>query len=143
MTKHKFSIIFLAVINLMNLASGVITQLNLFRGSDVTSVIPITVDLSVVQILMVNFMAVTILFSLINVVTTYLVCDAPNSIADIVKNAPAVFMILPIILLFVAAFNMINAPAMIDKVSIIVSAIIYLFLNVLNFGCIITIKEDE
>lgn len=143
MTKHKCALAFLALINVMNIAAGIITQLKLITGSDVTSVIPITINLSVVQILMLNFMVVAVIFSLISVVVTYLVCDAPYSLWDIIQSAPALFMIVPIALLFVAGFNTISASSMADKVIIIVCAMVYLFLNLLNFGAVITIKEDE
>ena len=65
MSKHKISIIFLALINLVSYAAGVITQIKLITNGDVTSIIPITVDMTVDQILMLNFMAVSIVLALI------------------------------------------------------------------------------
>ena len=70
MSKHKISIIFLALINLVSYAAGVITQIKLITNGDVTSIIPITVDMTVDQILMLNFMAVSIVLALISIVTT-------------------------------------------------------------------------
>lgn len=142
MSKHKIGVIFLAVINIMNLAAGVITQVQMVRGSDVTSVIPITLDMTVNQILMANFMAVSIIMTLICIVTTYLVTDVAYSPKEILTSCPLLFLIIPIILLFAAVFNMINAPEMIDKVSIIASAVVYILLSAVNSGCLITIKED-
>lgn len=75
MSKHKISIIFLALINIVSYAAGVITQVKLITNGDVTSIIPITVDMTVDQILMLNFMAVSIVLALISIVTTYLVVD--------------------------------------------------------------------
>lgn len=142
MSKHKIGVIFLAVINIMNLAAGIITQVQMVRGSDVTSVIPITLDMTVNQILMANFMAVSIIMTLICIVTTYLVTDVAYSPKEILTSCPLLFLIIPIILLFAAVFNMINAPEMIDKVSIIASAVVYILLSAVNSGCLITIKED-
>lgn len=142
MSKHKVGVIFLAIINIMSLAAGIITQVQMVMGSDVTSIIPITIDMTVVQILMLNFMAVSIVMTLICIVSTYLITDAPYSPKEIISNCPVLFLIIPILLLFVAVFNMINAPAAIDKVSIIISAVVYLLLNAINIGCTLTIKED-
>lgn len=142
MSKHKVGVIFLAIINIMSLAAGIITQVQMVMGSDVTSIIPITIDMTVVQILMLNFMAVSIVLTLICIVSTYLITNAPYSPKEIISNCPVLFLIIPILLLFVAVFNMINAPAAIDKVSIIISAVVYLLLNAINIGCTLTIKED-
>lgn len=142
MSKHKVGVIFLTIINIMSLAAGIITQVQMVMGSDVTSIIPITIDMTVVQILMLNFMAVSIVMTLICIVSTYLITDAPYSPKEIISNCPVLFLIIPILLLFVAVFNMINAPAAIDKVSIIISAVVYLLLNAINIGCTLTIKED-
>lgn len=142
MSKHKIGVIFLAIINIMSLAAGIITQVQMVMGSDVTSIIPITMDMTVVQILLLNFMAVSIVMTLICIVTTYLITDAPYSPKEIISNCPLLFLIIPILLLFVAVFNMINAPAAIDKVSIIISAVVYLLLSAINVGCTLTIKED-
>lgn len=142
MSKHKVGVIFLAIINIMSLAAGIITQVQMVMGSDVTSIIPITIDMTVVQILMLNFMAVSIVMTLICIVSTYLITDAPYSPKEIISNCPVLFLIIPILLLFVAVFNMINAPAAIDKISIIISAVVYLLLNAINIGCTLTIKED-
>lgn len=142
MSKHKVGVIFLAIINIMSLAAGIITQVQMVMGSDVTSIIPITMDMTVVQILLLNFMAVSIVMTLICIVTTYLITDAPYSPKEIISNCPLLFLIIPILLLFVAVFNMINAPAAIDKASIIISAVVYLLLSAINIGCTLTIKED-
>lgn len=143
MSKHKLAMIFLSVINVFNIASGVITQVKIITASDVTSVIPIMVDMTVNQILIANFMAVSLVFTLISVVTTYLVTDTPYSPKEILTNCAGVFLIIPIIILFVAVFNMINTPIMLDKVLIIISAVLYVLFNAVNFGCLLTIKEDE
>lgn len=143
MSKHKISIIFLALINLVSYAAGIITQVKLITNSDVTSIIPITVDMTVDQILMLNFMAVSLVLTLISIVTTYLVVDVKCTFGEILSNCAAVFMIVPILVLFVAVFNAVNAPVMIDKISIAVSAVVYVLLNVVNVGSLLTIREDE
>lgn len=143
MSKHKISIIFLALINIVSYAAGIITQVKLLTNGDVTSIIPITVDLTVDQILMLNFMAVSIVLALISIVTTYLVVDVKCTFGEIMSNCAAVFMIVPILVLFVAVFNTVNAPVMIDKISIAAAAVVYVLLSAVNVGCVLTVREDE
>ncbi len=143
MSKHKISIIFLALINLVSYAAGVITQIKLITNGDVTSIIPITVDMTVDQILMLNFMAVSIVLALISIVTTYLVVDVKCTFGEILSNCAVVFMIVPVLVLFVAVFNAVNAPVMIDKISIAAAAVVYVLLSAVNVGCVLTVREDE
>lgn len=143
MSKHKLSIIFLAVINIVSYAAGIITQLKLITNGDVTSIIPITVDMTVDQILMLNFMAVSIVLALISIVTTYLVVDVKCTFGEIISNCAAVFMIVPILVLFAAVFNAVNAPVMLDKISIAAAALVYVLLSAVNVGCVLTVREDE
>ena len=143
MSKHKISIIFLALINLVSYAAGVITQIKLITNGDVTSIIPITVDMTVDQILMLNFMAVSIVLALISIVTTYLVVDVKCTFGEILSNCAVVFRIVPVLVLFVAVFNAVNAPVMIDKISIAAAAVVYVLLSAVNVGCVLTVREDE
>ncbi|MDE5965138.1 MAG: hypothetical protein K2G73_09150 [Eubacterium sp.] len=143
MSKHKLSIIFLALINIVSYAAGIITQVKLITNGDVTSIIPITVDMTVDQILMLNFMAVSIVLTLISIVTTYLVVDVKCTFGEILSNCAAVFMIVPILVLFVAVFNAVNAPVMIDKLSVAAAAVFYVLLSAVNVGCVLTVREDE
>lgn len=143
MSKHKISIIFLALINIVSYAAGIITQVKLLTNGDVTSIIPITVDLTVDQILMLNFMAVSIVLALISIVTTYLVVDVKCTFGEIMSNCAVIFMIVPILVLFVAVFNAVNAPVMIDKISIAAAAAVYVLLSAVNVGCVLTVREDE
>lgn len=143
MSKHKISIIFLALINIVSYAAGIITQVKLLTNGDVTSIIPITVDLTVDQILMLNFMAVSIVLALISIVTTYLVVDVKCTFGEIMSNCAVIFMIVPILVLFVAVFNAVNAPVMIEKISIAAAAAVYVLLSAVNVGCVLTVREDE
>lgn len=143
MSKHKLSIIFLAIINIVSYAAGIITQLKLITNGDVTSIIPITVDMTVDQILMLNFMAVSIVLALISIITTYLVVDVKCTFGEIISNCAAVFMIVPILVLFAAVFNAVNAPVMLDKISIAAAALVYVLLSAVNVGCVLTVREDE
>ena len=143
MSKHKISIIFLAFINIVSYAAGVITQIKLITNGDITSIIPITVDMTVDQILMLNFMAVSIVLTLISIVTVYLVVDVKCTFGEIMSNCAAVFMIVPILVLFAAVFNAVNAPVMIDKISIAAAALVYVLLSAVNVGCVLTVREDE
>lgn len=143
MSKHKISIIFLALINLVSYAAGVVTQIKLITNGDVTSIIPITVDMTVDQILMLNFMAVSIVLALISIVTTYLVVDVKCTFGEILSNCAVVFMIVPVLVLFIAVFNAVNAPVMIDKISIAAAVVVYVLLSAVNVGCVLTVREDE
>ncbi len=138
----KLVVAFLAAINIMNLAAGIITQVKIITGSDVTSIIPIKAEMTVNQILLLNFMCVSAIIFLISIVTAYLTTDVPYSPAEILSNCPGTFLIIPIIILFLGIFNAVNAPITSDKIWIALCSAIYVFFNAVNFGCIITVKED-
>lgn len=143
MTKHKISLICLGIINVLNLAAGIAAQIGIITGGDVTSVIPITVDMTVIQILLLNSSALSIIITLISIVTTYLVTDVPYSPKEILSNCAGIFMIIPVIILGMAIYNSFGTTETIDKISIIISAVVYVLLNAINFGCVLTIKEDS
>lgn len=138
----KLVIAFLTAISIMNLAGGAITQVKILTGSDVTSIIPIRTEMTVNQILLLNFMCVSGIIFLISIVTTYLTTDIPYSPAEILSSCPGTFLIIPIIILFLGIFNAVNAPIMSDKIWIALCSIIYVFFNAVIFGCIVTVKED-
>ena len=138
----RTAMIFLGAINLMNLIAGFITELKIALGSDVMSIIPITAELTVNQILLLNFVVVVAIILLISIVTAYLATDVPYSPAEIIKNCPGIFMILPIIVFGIAVFNTVNAQISADKIWIILSAVFYVLASAVNFGCAMTIKED-
>lgn len=141
-TQKKTSIIFLTVINLMNIVAGIMPQIQMIQNKDVVSLIPITAEMSVNQILNLNFVVVVTVMTLISIVTTYLVTDIPYSPKEILSNCAGVFLIVPAGVLALAVFNMINAPLMSDKVWIILSAVYYFIAFVINIGCVLTIKYD-
>lgn len=140
--KSKIVLIFLAVLNVMNIASGIITQVKIFTGSDVTSIFPISAPLSVNQVLLVNFLVVTVVIMLISIVATCLVTDLSYSPKEILSNCPSLLMIIPAIIFIVSIFNAVNAQETMDKVWIILSQVFFVIANVVNFGCIITVRED-
>ena len=138
----RAAMIFLGAINIMTLAAGVITELTMALGKDVTSIIPITTELTVNQILLLNFSVVIAIMMLISIVTTYLVTDVSYSPKEIISNCAGIFMVIPILVFLAAVFNAINASITADKLWIVLSGILYLIVNMVNFGCILTIKED-
>lgn len=138
----KLVLAFLTAINIINLAAGAITQVKILKGSDVTSIIPITAELTVNQILLLNFMCVAAIMVLISIVTTYLATDVPYSPKEILSNCPGIFLIIPAVILFIGIFNAINAQMTADKIWIALCSIIFFALNAVNFGCIVTVKED-
>lgn len=140
--QKKLAVIFLAVLNVMNIAGGIITQIKIFRGSDVTSLLPIFKPMTVNQILLINFVCVVAVIFLISVVITYLVTDIPYYPKEIIMNCPGIFVVLPVIIFAFGVFNAVNAVETADKAWIVLSQIFFVFANVVNFGCIITIKDD-
>lgn len=138
----RAAMIFLGAINIMTLAAGVITDLTMALGKDVTSIIPITTELTVNQILLLNFSVVIAIMMLISIVTTYLATDVSYSPKEIISNCAGIFMVIPILVFLAAVFNAINASITADKLWIVLSGILYLIVNMVNFGCILTIKED-
>lgn len=138
----RAAMIFLGTINIMTLAAGVITELTMALGKDVTSIIPITTELTVNQILLLNFSVVIAIMMLISIVTTYLATDVAYSPKEILSNCAGIFMVIPILVFLAAVFNAINASITADKLWIVLSGIFYLIVNMVNFGCILTIKED-
>lgn len=140
--QKKIALVFLSIINIMNIAAGIMTQVKIITGSDVTSIIPITIPMTVNQILLANFAAVVAIMMLISIVVTYLVTDVPYSPKEILSNCPMLLMIVPIIIFLVGIYSAVTATEASDKLWIIISQIFYVIANVINFGCIVTIRED-
>lgn len=141
-TQKKLAVIFLAVLNVMNIAAGVITQIKIFRGSDVVSVLPIFKPMTANQTLMLNFVCVVAVIVLISVVVTYLVTDILYTPKEIFLNCPGILAVLPVIIFAFGVFNAVNTVETADKLWIVLSLIFFVLANVVNFGCIITIKDD-
>lgn len=141
-TGKRISFVFLIIINLINIVSGIIAQLKICLGKDITSIIPITAPLSVNQVLMVNFACVTAILMLICIVTTYLVTDVPYSPIEILSSCAGIFLVLPIAILLIGVFNIINAPLGADKAVIALCSIFHLLACIVNVSCLITVKED-
>ena len=145
MTKHKVSILVLILLNIVSFSAGVITQVKIALNSDFYSMIPIPVsfELTSWQILMLNFLAVVILITLISFITTNIVVDASYSIGEIISNCAGIFLAIPVLTLFVAVYNAVNTPLVVDKITIVAGALIHILLSVISVGCVLTIKEDK
>ena len=126
----------------MNIAAGVITQIKIFRGSDVVSVLPIFKPMTANQTLMLNFVCVVAVIVLISVVVTYLVTDISYTPKEIFLNCPGILAVLPVIIFAFGVFNAVNTVETADKLWIVLSLIFFVLANIVNFGCIITIKDD-
>ena len=92
-TSKKGAIIFLWILNILNVLAGFISQFEILLGKDITSIIPINAPLSVNQIVLVNFMALAVTTVLIAVILTYLVTDIPYSPLEILENFSPLFLI--------------------------------------------------
>lgn len=141
-SQKRTALIFLTAINIMTFAAGIIAELNIALGKDVTSIIPINTEMTVIQILLLNFVVVIAIMMLISIATAYLVTDVPYSPKEILQNCAGIFMIIPILVFFAAVFNAVNASISADKLWLILSGIFYVLVNAVNIGCILTIKED-
>lgn len=139
----KAAVVFLSVINILTLASGIITELTMALGGDVTSIIPIQAQMTVNQILLLNFTVIITVTVLISFVTAYLVTDMPYSPKEILSNCSGVFMILPVLIFCVAIYNAVSAEIAADRIWIILSGIYFVLVNLINFGCILTVKYDS
>lgn len=139
----KFAFIFLIIINLINIVSDIIVQIKIITESDVTSVIPIKAELSVNQVLMLNFICVTVILLFICIVTTYLVTDVPYSPIEILSEFAGIFAILPAILLAFGLFNAFRAQIGADKLVIALCALAHFVSCIINASCLLTIKADS
>ena len=141
-SQKKTALIFLSVINLINLAAGVITQLTMAFGWDVTSIIPIKAEITIIQILLFNFLAIVAIMTAICIITVYLVTDVAYSFGEILLNCPGISLVVPVALLFAAVYNTVLAQNSADRILIMVSAVLYIVSNIINFGCVFTIRYD-
>lgn len=142
-SNKKASVIFLSIINLLTLAAGVVTELTIVLDADVTSIVPIKAHMTVNQILLLNFTVIITVTMLISIVTTYLSTDVPYSPREIITNCAGVFMILPVVIFAVAVYNGVTAELSQDRVWIILNGAYFVLVNLINFGCVLTVKYDS
>lgn len=141
-TGKKGAIIFLWILNILNLLAGFVSQFKILLGKDITSIIPISALLSVNQIMMVNFMALVIIIVLITVILTYLVTDIPYSPIEILENFSPLFLIPSVIVAILGIVNAIRADIAADKIWLIVCMIIYILISIIEISCLLTVKQD-
>lgn len=143
MTKgKKGAIIFLWILNILNLLAGFVSQFKILLGKDITSIIPISAPLSVNQIMMVNFMTLVLIMVLITVILTYLVTDIPYSPLEILENFSPLFLIPSVIVMILGIVNAIRADIAADKIWLIVCMIIYILISIIEISCLLTVKQD-
>lgn len=142
-TTKKASIAFLWFLNIVNFLAGAITQFKILLGKDITSIIPIKAALSVNQILMVNFMAVVIIMCLISMILTYLSTDVVYSPIEVLSNFSPIFSIPSAVVAVLGLVNGFRADIAADKICIIICTIVFFLISVVEFSCLITLKEDE
>lgn len=141
-TGKKGAIIFLWILNILNLLAGFVSQFKILLGKDITSIIPISAPLSVNQIMMVNFMALVLIIVLITVILTYLVTDIPYSPIEILENFSPLFLIPSVIVAILGIVNAIRADIAADKIWLIVCMIIYILISIIEISCLLTVKQD-
>lgn len=139
----KLVTVFLTVINIINIFSGIITLVKLFKpDSVVTSILPITAQLSARQILMINFMSVSVIILLINAVTLYLAADCKYTPAEIIKNCPGTFLIIPAVIALGGIIAVTGAQTAADGVLTAVCSVAYFACCAVGAGCIETLIDD-
>ncbi len=141
-TGKKGAIIFLWILNILNLLAGFVSQFKILLGKDITSIIPISAPLSVNQIMMVNFMTLVLIMVLITVILTYLVTDIPYSPIEILENFSPLFLIPSVIVAILGIVNAIRADIAADKIWLIVCMIIYILISIIEISCLLTVKQD-
>lgn len=141
-TGKKGAIIFLWILNILNLLAGFVSQFKILLGKDITSIIPISALLSVNQIMMVNFMTLVLIMVLITVILTYLVTDIPYSPLEILENFSPLFLIPSVIVAILGIVNAIRADIAADKIWLIVCMIIYILISIIEISCLLTVKQD-
>ncbi|MDD6567685.1 MAG: hypothetical protein PUF01_02445 [Eubacteriales bacterium] len=141
-TGKKGAIIFLWILNILNLLAGFVSQFKILLGKDITSIIPISALLSVNQIMMVNFMTLVLIMVLIAVILTYLVTDIPYSPLEILENFSPLFLIPSVIVMILGIVNAIRADIAADKIWLIVCMIIYILISIIEISCLLTVKQD-
>ena len=134
-TSKKGAIIFLWILNILNVLAGFISQFKILLGKDITSIIPINAPLSVNQIVLVNFMALAVTTVLIAVILTYLVTDIPYSPLEILENFSPLFLI-------PSGVAAIKADIAADKIWLIACMIIYILISIIEISCLLTVKQD-
>lgn len=141
-TGKKGAIIFLWILNILNLLAGFVSQFKILLGKDITSIIPISAPLSVNQIMMVNFMTLVLIMVLITVILTYLVTDIPYYPLEILENFSPLFLIPSVIVMILGIVNAIRADIAADKIWLIVCMIIYILISIIEISCLLTVKQD-
>lgn len=138
----KCSLMFLTGVNIMSIAAGIIVQLKILLGKDVTSIIPISINASVIGVLVINFLVVISVITLINIVTTYLVTDIAYSPLEIMQNFAGVFLIIPLVISLIGVYNAVVTPVFTDKIWIAAASLVFLLFSAVNVCCMLTIKQD-
>ena len=141
-TGKKGAIIFLWILNILNLLAGFVSQFKILLGKDITSIIPISVPLSVNQIMMVNFMVLVLIIVLITVILTYLVTDIPYSPIEILENFSPLFLIPSVIVAILGIVNAMRADIPADKIWLTVCMVIYILISIIEISCLLTVKQD-
>ena len=131
-TSKKGAIIFLWILNILNVLAGFISQFEILLGKDITSIIPINAPLSVNQIVLVNFMALAVTTVLIAVILTYLVTDIPYSPLEILENFSPLFLIPSGVAAILGIVNAIKADIAADKIWLIACMIIYILISIVE-----------
>lgn len=141
-TSKKGAIIFLWILNILNVLAGFISQFEILLGKDITSIIPINAPLSVNQIVLVNFMALAVTTVLIAVILTYLVTDIPYSPLEILENFSPLFLIPSGVAAILGIVNAIKADIAADKIWLIACMIIYILISIIEISGLLTVKQD-
>jgi len=139
----RCAIIFLVALNLINFVAGAVVDYKLLSGERVRQILPHHLEISSVQIMLLDFFVLTLIIALISVVTMLLACDVTYSPLEVLQNFAFVFFIIPLVLSAVMVYGAYTTKLDADRIWIVISAVSYLVMNAVNICCVLTVKSDE
>ncbi|MBR2134211.1 MAG: hypothetical protein IJ851_05815 [Eubacterium sp.] len=139
----KISVAFLTALSIINFAAGVIVDYRIIAFDPAKKILPHNFELSSVQNMLVDFLVFALVITLISVVTTYLSTDVSYTPLEIMENFALIFALPSVCVLGAGIYGMLHTPLIADRPWIIICEVVYVLLSVINFCCIMTIKNDE
>lgn len=138
----RASIAFLWVINVLHFVAGLLTNINFITGKYTRPVIRINLDLSYIQMVLLDFVIVCFVMMLICVISSMLTTDIPYSPIEVLSNCPVPFLVAPLSVVVLGVINTVKAEMMVDKISLIISMVLFAIFSIINLSCVATVTYD-
>lgn len=142
MDNKKAALAFLALVNSINLAAGIYTQLVLLLNWDFMALFPV-MNMGTHQILYINLLAVFVVITLICIIVAALVNDGSYDARDVLAACPWPALLVPVLLFFVSLYTTLSASTRLEQAICVGISAVYVFANYINFGCIAVIKDMD